>query len=64
MTRYFMFLSFRGTAYNGWQLQPGKHTVQGVLAKALGTVLTVPTAVTGAGRTQRRSAFSVFLCTF
>jgi len=47
-----MFLSFRGTAYNGWQLQPGKHTVQGVLAKALGTVLTAQTAVTGAGRTD------------
>lgn len=52
MTRYFMFLSFRGTSYNGWQLQPGKHTVQGVLAKALSTVLTAQTAVTGAGRTD------------
>jgi tRNA pseudouridine38-40 synthase len=64
MTRYFMFLSFRGTAYNGWQLQPGKHTVQGVLAKALGTVLTAPTAVTGAGRTDTGVHASFFCAHF
>lgn len=56
-----MFLSFRGTAYNGWQLQPGKHTVQGVLAKALSTVLTAQTSVTGAGRTDT-GVHSSFFC--
>lgn len=64
MTRYFIFLSFRGTAYNGWQLQPGKHTVQGVLAKALGTVLTAQTAVTGAGRTDTGVHASFFCAHF
>ncbi|MCU0459233.1 MAG: tRNA pseudouridine(38-40) synthase TruA [Bacteroidales bacterium] len=52
MTRYFIFLSFRGTAYHGWQMQPGKHTVQGVLTKALGTILSAQLNVTGAGRTD------------
>jgi len=64
MTRYFIFLSFRGTAYNGWQLQPGKHTVQGVLAKALSTVLSVQTAVTGAGRTDTGVHASFFCAHF
>lgn len=52
MARYFVFLSFRGTAYEGWQLQPGRHTVQGVVARALSTVLKAQTSVTGAGRTD------------
>ncbi|MGE5349893.1 MAG: tRNA pseudouridine(38-40) synthase TruA [Actinomycetota bacterium] len=52
MTRYFIFLSFRGSAYHGWQIQPGKHTVQGILTKALGTLLSTQLTVTGAGRTD------------
>ena len=64
MTRYFIFLSFRGTAYNGWQIQPGKHTVQGVLTKALSTVLASQTAVTGAGRTDTGVHASFFCAHF
>lgn len=64
MNRYFIYLSFRGTAYNGWQLQPGKHTVQGVLAKALSTVLSAHTAVTGAGRTDTGVHASFFCAHF
>ncbi len=64
MTRYFIHLSFRGTAYNGWQLQPGKHTVQGVLAKALSTILSSQTAVTGAGRTDTGVHASFFCAHF
>jgi len=64
MTRYFLFLSFRGTAYHGWQLQPGKHTVQGVLAKTLSTVLSAPIAVTGAGRTDTGVHASFFCAHF
>ncbi|MBE0680214.1 MAG: tRNA pseudouridine(38-40) synthase TruA [Bacteroidales bacterium] len=64
MNRYFIYLSFRGTAYNGWQLQPGKHTVQGVLAKALSTVLSAQTAVTGAGRTDTGVHASFFCAHF
>jgi tRNA pseudouridine38-40 synthase len=61
MTKYFIFLSFRGTAYNGWQVQPGKHTVQGVISKALGTVLSAQTEVTGAGRTDT-GVHAAFFC--
>jgi tRNA pseudouridine38-40 synthase len=64
MTRYFIFLSFRGTAYNGWQIQPGKHTVQGALTKALSTVLASQTAVTGAGRTDTGVHASFFCAHF
>jgi tRNA pseudouridine38-40 synthase len=62
MTRYFMFLSFKGTAYNGWQVQPGKHTVQGVLSKALGTILSEQITLTGAGRTDT-GVHASFFCT-
>ena len=61
MTRYFLFLSYKGTAYKGWQLQPGKHTVQGVLAGALSTILSAPTALTGAGRTDT-GVHAAFFC--
>ncbi len=64
MTRYFIFLSYKGTAYYGWQLQPGRRTVQGVLAGALGTVLSRPTAVTGAGRTDTGVHASFFCAHF
>ncbi len=64
MTRYFIFLSYRGTAYYGWQLQPGKRTVQGVLSGALGTILSQPTAVTGAGRTDTGVHASFFCAHF
>lgn len=64
LTRYFMFLSFRGTAYNGWQLQPGKHTVQGVLGKSLGTVLNEKVSITGAGRTDTGVHASFFAAHF
>jgi tRNA pseudouridine38-40 synthase len=64
MTRYFIFLSYRGTAYYGWQLQPGRRTVQGVLAAALSTVLSRPTAVTGAGRTDTGVHASFFCAHF
>jgi len=52
LSRYFIFLSFRGTAYNGWQLQPGKPTVQEVVNRALSTLLSENISVTGAGRTD------------
>ncbi|MCU0377005.1 MAG: tRNA pseudouridine(38-40) synthase TruA [Bacteroidales bacterium] len=64
MTRYFIFLSYRGTAYNGWQLQPGKHTVQGVINKALSTILSEQINVTGAGRTDTGVHASFFCAHF
>ncbi|HEY2299908.1 MAG TPA: tRNA pseudouridine(38-40) synthase TruA [Jatrophihabitans sp.] len=46
-------LSYDGTQFSGWALQPGRRTVQGVLQDALATVLRVPSvALTVAGRTD------------
>lgn len=45
-------MSYDGTDFAGWAVQPGLRTVQGVLQDALGTVLRHPVAVTVAGRTD------------
>lgn len=50
--RYFIFLSYNGAAYHGWQMQPNGISVQEVLTKALSTVLRTDIEITGAGRTD------------
>lgn len=50
--RYFIELSYNGTAYHGWQIQPKALTVQEVLEDALSTVLSDTISVMGAGRTD------------
>lgn len=50
--RYFIWLSFDGTAYHGWQIQPNGMSVQERLQQALTTLLRQPIEVTGAGRTD------------
>lgn len=50
--RYFITLSFDGTAYYGWQIQPHSVSVQEELQKALTTLLRMPVEVVGAGRTD------------
>lgn len=52
MQRYFIYLSYDGTAYHGWQIQPNGMTVQEKLENALSTILRSPTTITGAGRTD------------
>lgn len=52
MQRYFIELSFKGTRYFGWQIQPGHITVQEVLEKTFSAFLRQPVTVTGAGRTD------------
>ncbi|MBD5294337.1 MAG: tRNA pseudouridine(38-40) synthase TruA [Bacteroides sp.] len=52
MGRYFMELAFRGEPFHGWQRQPGALSVQEVIEDALTTLLRVPTAIVGAGRTD------------
>lgn len=50
--RYFIYLSFKGTNYHGWQIQPGAITVQEVLNKGLSTLLREDIYCIGAGRTD------------
>lgn len=52
MMRYFIYLSYDGARYHGWQIQPNGISVQEVLNKALSTLLHEPVEVTGAGRTD------------
>jgi tRNA pseudouridine38-40 synthase len=50
--RYFIELSYKGTAYHGWQNQPNGISVQEKLENALSLILGEPIAVTGCGRTD------------
>ena len=52
MQRYFVQLSFKGSNYHGWQVQPNAITVQEIVEKAFSTVLRKKVVVTGAGRTD------------
>jgi len=52
MQRYFVHLSYKGTRYHGWQIQPNSISVQEVLEKAFSTVIQETIEVTGAGRTD------------
>lgn len=50
--RYFVFFSYDGTAYHGWQVQPNADSVQERLNKSLSTLLREPIETVGAGRTD------------
>ena len=50
--RYFINLSYDGTRYHGWQIQPNGDSVQQRLQEALSTLLRRPIEVVGAGRTD------------
>ena len=52
MSRYFVTLSYDGTRYHGWQIQPNGDSIQAQLQEALSTLLRVSVGVTGAGRTD------------
>ena len=50
--RYFLCLSYDGSAFCGWQIQPSAPSVQQCLESTLSRLLGRPVAVTGAGRTD------------
>ncbi len=62
--RYFIRLSYRGTNYHGWQLQPNAVSVQEVIVKTLSTILGETIEVTGAGRTDTGVHASCFYAHF
>jgi len=62
--RYFIFLSYRGTNFHGWQIQPNALTIQQTLDSALSLALGEQIATTGAGRTDAGVHALVFCAHF
>lgn len=66
--RYLLRLSYRGTAYHGWQIQKNGITIQSVLQEKLSLILQEKIEITGCGRTDTRvharNYIAHFDCTF
>lgn len=62
--RYLLKLSYDGTRYHGWQIQPNSMTVQGTLNEVLTNILEVPTETIGCGRTDTGVHALVFYAQF
>jgi len=45
-------IQYDGSRYSGWQIQPGKRTIQGELVEALSNLVRVRTHIHGASRTD------------
>ena len=52
MKRVKLVVAYDGTAYHGWQFQPGSRTIEGELNSALGSLLQEEVQVIGASRTD------------
>jgi tRNA pseudouridine38-40 synthase len=66
--RYFIQLSYNGTAYHGWQIQENTfRTIQQVINEMLSRLLNEPVFITGCGRTDTgvhaKEYFAHFDCT-
>lgn len=61
MTRYFIELSYDGTNYHGWQVQPNASSVQETIENALSTILQEKVSIVGAGRTDAGVHASYFV---
>ena len=63
--RYFIYLSYDGTAYHGWQVQPNAVSVQQKLNESLSKLLRGKNSdVTGAGRTDAGVHASLMIAHF
>lgn len=60
--RLFLWLSFDGTAYHGWQIQPNGMSVQEKVQQCLSLLLREPITVTGAGRTDAGVHAHMMVC--
>ncbi|MBQ7470911.1 MAG: tRNA pseudouridine(38-40) synthase TruA [Prevotella sp.] len=52
MQRYFIYFSYDGANYHGWQVQPNGISVQEKLQTSLSLLLRTPLEIVGAGRTD------------
>ncbi|MEZ5071687.1 MAG: tRNA pseudouridine(38-40) synthase TruA [Bacteroidales bacterium] len=57
-------MAFDGTAYHGWQIQPGAPSIQETVETVLSTLLKIPTRVTGCGRTDTGVHASMYVAHF
>lgn len=62
MRNLLLTLSYMGTNYHGWQVQPNGVTVQEKLQEALRNVLQCETSVTGCSRTDSGVHAEMFCC--
>ncbi len=62
--RFFLYLSYKGTAYHGWQIQKNAPSVQETLQRALSLLLKEPVEVVGAGRTDTGVHASFYVAHF
>ena len=52
MPNYKIIVQYAGTGFSGWQIQPGRTTVQGEISRALSVITAQRVRVTGSGRTD------------
>lgn len=52
MEKYFLYLSFDGAAYHGWQVQPNAVTVQQRVEEVMARLFPSSASIVGAGRTD------------
>lgn len=52
MKRVMLTVAYDGTAYSGWQIQPGKKTIEGVLHRCISELTGEAAEVIGASRTD------------
>lgn len=64
MSRYFIELSYKGTAYCGWQRQPSSPSVQQTIEESLSKLFRRPIAIMGAGRTDTGVHASFYIAHF
>ncbi len=62
MARYLLTISYLGTAFCGWQVQPNGESVQQVLGDAIAKVFHVSHGVTGCSRTDSGVHANMFCC--
>jgi tRNA pseudouridine38-40 synthase len=64
MARYFLFLSYNGERFNGWQTQKNAISLQSSLEQCLSIILREDIKLTGAGRTDTGVHASYYVAHF